>query len=291
MVKDPKPQFAHEFDGLKHMYGFDGYNFVSTDPDAPFGAAPKKGSSTGGLPMGNGAEARFTFHYFPPGYGAQVSSPKTSEMRPMFIDTKNRWGTGDTPTRHGPVPKNSNVPPTEMYSGMMECPCSDRYLKTFSVASSLQAGKCQDPKTKADTAMTTAKECFGAAVSLGMTPSKANKTVSDATKPPGCIASAVAGGYEISFNSAKSAVACGAATNTTHPRAVAQVVNNEIVSFDVDVDMEKDLVTITASGGANAWFAVGLGSQTMDGVCVAACPPKPVSGIQTETGIQRQKGN
>jgi hypothetical protein len=38
---------------------------------------------------------------------------------PLFIDTKNRWGTGEHPTRHGPVPKNSNVPPEEMYSGMI----------------------------------------------------------------------------------------------------------------------------------------------------------------------------
>eukprot|EP01051_Picozoa_sp_SAG22_P009427 SAG22_NODE_787_length_7239_cov_4.418487_6_plen_722_part_00 len=274
MIKDPTPSFAHEFDGIEHMYGFDGYKFVSTEEGAELNRPPPKGSSTGGLPMGNGAESRFTFHYFPPGYGAQVSSPKTSEMRPMFIDTKNRWGTGDTPTRHGPVPRNSNVPPEEMYSGMMECPCSDRYLKTFSVASSLQSGTCVDPKTKKSTVMAVEKECFDSAVSLGMTPAKKNQTVNMPNMPTGCYASAVAGGYEISFNSAQTKVQCGA-PNTTHPRAVAQIVNDEIVTFDVDVDMANDLVTITATGPSDAWFAVGLGSQTMDGVCVAACPPKP----------------
>ena len=35
--------------------GFQGYKFVSTEP-GKLGAKPKAGSSTGGLPMGNGAE-------------------------------------------------------------------------------------------------------------------------------------------------------------------------------------------------------------------------------------------
>jgi hypothetical protein len=253
------------------MMGFDGYKFV----DELTGRPPKKGSTTGGLPMGNGAESRFTFHMFPPGYGAQVTSPTTTEIRPMFIDTKNRWGSGDTPTRHGPVPKNSNIPPEEMYSGMMECPCSDRYLKVFSVASTLQTGVCVDAKTKKSTTMTEAATCFSGAVTLGMTPAKVNKTVNDPSKPAGCSAEAVTGGYEITFNSAPSKVQCGVKSNATHPRAVAQIENEEIVTFDVDVDAANDLVTITATSDANVWFGVGFGAQTMDGVCVGACPPKP----------------
>ena len=59
------------------------------------GRPPAGKSSTGGLPMGNGAESRFTYHYFPPGYGAQVSSPQTTEIRPMFIDITNRKEFGE----------------------------------------------------------------------------------------------------------------------------------------------------------------------------------------------------
>ena len=279
-IKDPVPKFAHELDPVEHMMGFTGYKFVSTDPDAELGAKPAQKTSSGGLPMGNGAEARFTYHFFPPGFGAQVASPQTTEIRPMFIDITNRPEFGEpldpsVPERHGPVPKNSNVPPSEMYSGMMECPCTDRYLKTFSTCATLQSGVCMDPRTKASTSMQTAQECFDGAASLGMTPAKANKTVTDTTLPPGCSATAVTGGYEISFNSAKSQVTCGAATNTTHPRAVAQVEDPDVIAFDVDVDMAKDNVTITATGPVGKWFGVGLGAQTMDGVCVAACPPKP----------------
>ena len=208
------------------------------------------------------------------GYGAQVISPQTTEIRPMFIDTKNRWGEGDTPTRHGPVPRNSNIPPEEMYSGMMECPCSDRYLKTFSTAATLQTGLCMDPKTKASTVMTDSAACFDGAVTLGMTPSTQNNTVSKMDKPAGCYAEAVVGGYEINYNSAKSKVPCGA-PNTTHPRAVSQITNDDVVSFHIDVDMANDNVTITAVASSTAWFGLGLGAQTMDGVCVGACPPKP----------------
>ena len=278
-VKDPVPKLPHEIDPVEHMMGFTGYKFVSTE-DGELGRPPAGKSSTGGLPMGNGAESRFTYHYFPPGYGAQVSSPQTTEIRPMFIDITNRKEFGEpldpnAPERHGPVPKNSNIPPEEMYSGMMECPCSDRYLKTISTCATLQAGVCVDPKTKKSTVMADAEGCFSGAVSLGMTPAKANKTVNDPTLPAGCTATAVAGGYEIKFNTAQSKTQCGAATNATHPRAVAQVEDAEVVDFDLDVDMANDNVTLTVTGPAGKWMGVGLGSQTMDGVCVAACPPKP----------------
>ena len=185
---------------------------------------------------------------------------------------------------------------------MMECPCTDRYLKVFSEASTLQTGHCQDAKTKADTTMQAPEKCFEGAVSLGMTPAKSNLTVNDMSKPKGCYATAVAGGYEIAFNSAASNVSCGA-KNGTHPRSVSQIVNDDVVNFETDVDMcagataappfvfclllcvsclnrrchrrANDLVTITATGPAAGWFAVGFGSQTMDGVCVGACPPTP----------------
>ena len=84
----------------------------------------------------------------------------------------------------------------------------------------------------------------------------------------GC--TAVAGGYEIKFNTAQSKTQCGAATNATHPRAVAQVEDAEVVDFDLDVDMANDNVTLTVTGPAGKWMGVGLGSQTLDGVCVAA---------------------
>ena len=48
-----------------------------------------------------------------------------------------------------------------------------------------------------------------------------------------------------------------------------------MVTFDADIDAARDLVTVTATASADAWFGVGFGSQTMDGVCVGACPPKP----------------
>ena len=316
MIKDPLPKQPFEIDPVEHMMGFSGYKFVSTE-EGELGRPPAGKASSGGLPMGNGAESRFTYHFFPPGYGAQVESPQTTEIRPMFIDITNRKEFGEpldsnAPERHGPVPKNSNVPPHEMYSGMvrtqplaplpvslvalarpatrclthrarhpvvlvaqMECPCTDRYLKTFSTCATQQTGVCMDPKTKASTVMKTSTDCFEGAVSLGMTPSKGNKTVNDPTMPPGCSATAVTGGYEISFNSATSKVTCGAPGNTTHPRAVAQVEDEQVIDFDVDVDMAKDNVTITATGPVGKWFGVGLGAQTMDGVCVGACPPKP----------------
>jgi hypothetical protein len=55
MIEDPVPKLPSEWDPVEHMMGFQGYKFVSTEP-GKLGAKPKAGSSTGGLPMGNGAE-------------------------------------------------------------------------------------------------------------------------------------------------------------------------------------------------------------------------------------------
>ena len=118
--------------------------------------------------------------------------------------------------------------------------CSDRYLKTFSTASTLQAGSCGKE------IFTDAKACYAGAASLGFSPSKSNNTVNDPTKPSGCAGTAVAGGFEIEFNSAATKVSCGTGNNATHPRAVGQVVDDAIVTFDTSVDLAKDLVTITA---------------------------------------------
>ena len=107
-----------------------GYKIVPSDPNADVGAAPPRWSNAG-LIMGNGAESRKTFHFLPPGYGAPVYSPYQAVLHPMLIDTTNRQPETDPDSdpghgRHGIVPKKSNVPPSAMYSGLMECPCTDK---------------------------------------------------------------------------------------------------------------------------------------------------------------------
>lgn len=105
---------ADEARGNHHMGKYPGYEFVQTGLDAELGERASAYSNQF-LPMGNGAESRRTFHYFPPGYGAQVYSPTEMTLMPMIIDQRNREGKIQDPSgRHGIVPKESNVGPEAM---------------------------------------------------------------------------------------------------------------------------------------------------------------------------------
>mmetsp|Transcript_61932 Transcript_61932/g.170520 ORF Transcript_61932/g.170520 Transcript_61932/m.170520 type:complete len:229 (-) Transcript_61932:1106-1792(-) len=77
---------------------------------------------------GNGGESRKSFHGYPNGYAQLISSPKEFHLEPMQIDTWNR----DNPSLEfvaGPEPAASQAPPGASYSGILECPCTDRISK------------------------------------------------------------------------------------------------------------------------------------------------------------------
>lgn len=106
------PSASEDYGG--HTGTLHGYTFVKTGLDADLGENAAKYSSQF-LPMGNGAESRKTFHFFPPGYGAQVYSPTEMTLQPMIIDQRNRKGKIQDPSgRHGIVPAESNVGPEAM---------------------------------------------------------------------------------------------------------------------------------------------------------------------------------
>merc|ERR550532_3535869 len=128
--------------------------------------------------MGNGAESRKTFHFIPPGYGMMVTSPNQWTMRAMVIDTMNRNGTAppnETPTQrrartsHGPMPYLANPSREEMYSGLHECPCTDRYPKVLTDVATQDSGHCKTP-------LKTPDDCFATAMQLGLQPVKHNLT-------------------------------------------------------------------------------------------------------------------
>jgi len=54
--------------------------------------------------------------------------PKEFHIQPMQIDTHNRDNNG-TKFVAGPEPKASCAPKGAVYSGVLECPCTDRITK------------------------------------------------------------------------------------------------------------------------------------------------------------------
>jgi len=97
---------------------------------------------------GNGGESRKSFHGYPDGYAQLVARPRNFSLIPMQIDTWNR----DTPVHDhdyiaGPLPRAAQSPPGSVYSGLLECPCTDRITKVNDSICSLEGGCWKWPST------------------------------------------------------------------------------------------------------------------------------------------------
>ena len=85
-----------------------------------------------------------------------IDSPTTFHIQPMQIDTKNRHYNGSD-FKPDLLPKSSAAPPNAPYSGLLECPCTDRIVKKVDVEYTTQSqGACA-------TTVGNATECFLAA--------------------------------------------------------------------------------------------------------------------------------
>merc|ERR1711970_1247527 len=104
---------------------------------------------------GNGGEFRKSYHGYPKGMAQFIESPTHFHIQPMQIDTKNRHYNG-TDFKADLLPKASVAPPNASYSGLLECPCTDRIIKDVEVTYATESsGLCK-------TNIGNASECFEA---------------------------------------------------------------------------------------------------------------------------------
>ena len=104
---------------------------------------------------GNGGEFRKSFHGYPQGMAQFIESPTEFHILPMQIDTKDRHYNG-TDFKPDLPPKASVAPPDAPYSGLLECPCTDRIVKKIEMTYATQSsGLCK-------TNVANASECFEA---------------------------------------------------------------------------------------------------------------------------------
>ena len=180
-------------------------------------------------------------------------------MTPMQIDTWNRNQSYGKPFVPGPESPYSQAPitgPDAHYSGHLECPCTDRIVKTIKHTYATQAtGACA-------TAVDAAKDCFTSAAAVGVPGNLvvANKTVSDPTLPSGCSVFSTGSNYTVTFNSATGGAACGA-TAAKGTRVSGSM--KSLTEFTVDLDSATSTATLTITGPSTVWFGVGLGAQVM----------------------------
>lgn len=209
---------------------------------------------------GNGGEMRKSFHGYPHGFAQLVDSPVSFSCQPMQIDTHNRDynGTGFVP---GPQPKASGAPPNAKYSGLLECPCTDRIVKDIQVNYQPQlVGTCKE-------AIFTEADCFiaGARMSVPGAVVK-NATVSDATLPgPGCSVVAVGPGqFAVQYNSLRTGVACGGGAAAKTAGTQLDPATNVTLSVALDASTPAGVATITITGPSTVWYGVGFNTINME---------------------------
>lgn len=247
---------------LTGIYEYDGIDWQTNGAHWERGASPPPGQV---LPVqqtfyiGNGGEYRKSYHGMPPGTAQVIASPSVFHIQPMQIDTKNRDGSMDRPEQGftpGPYPRAAVAPrtgPDATYSGLLECPCTDRITKKFDPTFATQhSGNCSVPAASAE-------ECFAAAASLGLI--GFNHSGASTALPTGCTAttSMSNGKTSVFFNTAAtSAVPCGGGKPVKMTGSASSM-----IQVSLDLDAATSTATIHLTGPAAVWFGVGFDATKM----------------------------
>jgi hypothetical protein len=125
------------------------------------------------LADGNGGEYRKSYHGFASPVAYVLDSPQSVHCNPMFIDTWHRDKmniSGGSKFVAGPLPKHSLSPPGAPYSGLLECPLTDKIEKVlpggysgYNSTYPRQLFQCQSEARSCTHAIGSAKQCFSAA--------------------------------------------------------------------------------------------------------------------------------
>jgi len=202
---------------------------------------------------GNGGEFRMSYHGYPRGMAQLIDSPTTFHIQPMQIDTKNRHYNGSD-FKPDLLPKASAAPQNAPYSGLLECPCTDRIVKKVDVEYATQSqGSCA-------ATVGNATECFVAASKVENGKVDANSTVTSPSLPSDCSLVKYENGTAIAFfNEAASEAACGGGEMFTGSYEATPALTKTLVRLNAKVVGGE--ASITISGPSNAWFAVAFGSN------------------------------
>lgn len=201
---------------------------------------------------GNGGEFRLSYHGYPKGYAQLVESPDTFNMNPMQIDTWNRKHS--TSEFHpGPLPKSSRIPASAGYSGLIECPCTDRLEIEWNMTFALKGAS-----TPCTGEIQNATECFLAAKKVVQAVKHVSRTVSHKSRPHGCSVKQFSDGtVEAIWNTASDA------SPITSADEHAPLIAFSHAQVNVTVKLDGEQATITIVGPSDRWFGIALGSSTM----------------------------
>ncbi len=187
--------------------------WVAFDTQSPDQMREGAGPAATTLHEGNGGEYRQSYHGYPKGYAQLVESPVSFNLQPMQIDTWNcdNFLTSPDPSKlpynmstypkeefvPGPQPANTVAPrsgnPDAIYSGLLECPCTDRITKILDVAPTTKVAISSKSECTKDTTIADAETCANSAkialsqlTAVGVVVSGPISVVSSGMLPAGC---------------------------------------------------------------------------------------------------------
>lgn len=217
---------------------------------------------------GNGGEFRLSYHGYPKGYAQLIYAPDYFRIAPMQIDTWNREEPGPK-FKPGPLPRSSQIPETAGFSGLLECPCSDRIEKVWNMTYSLQQQQqhCKTP-------VQTEEECWVSAELVTQSSVFRHHPVEGGVsdKPLGCsLVQHGDGTTDVYWNPPHPSMPT---TTMTRERVLDANVKKDKIAFssgqvNITVAIQnkakdaKDAVAITIVGPPDRWFGVGFGTGTM----------------------------
>lgn len=190
-------------------------------------------------------------------------------MNPMQIDTWNRDNKNFDGFWPGPQPKNSEQPEGAPYSGLLECPCTDRIVKKVDGGVSAKlSGACASPITDAKSCAAAAQE-IGAASIFKITAGAGR----NASLPAGCSltvhsspapqvngapqAEVVAFWNELN----RSVVSCGQGAKKLFGSLSKG--QSGLPNLGVWVETNTSHLRVVITGPSDVWFGVGLNASTM----------------------------
>eukprot|EP00980_Cylindrotheca_fusiformis_P031435 scaffold26366_cov117-Cylindrotheca_fusiformis.AAC.6 len=202
---------------------------------------------------GNGGEMRMSYHGYPKGYAQIIESPDQFDISPMQIDTWNRNMKNHT-YLPGPLPSSSRIPPEAGYSGLIECPCSDRIPIEWGMTYGFgESDDCTAP-------VSNATECFSAVQQVIKSERYENKAISDESLPSGCSGTLQDdGSVEAVWNTA--AAESEDEIDDTDADLIGVALG--VVNLTITIDQDNSNVELKLAGPTDRWFGVGFGSSSM----------------------------
>jgi len=202
-----------------------------------------------------GAEMRGTFFYSPEGYDMRIDHPRDITIEGMFINTGKPGGGRCTfPSDECPEPVNSAAPAGANWSGLLECPCTDRIERTVFGYVPAFSDTCEIP-------VESAADCWDGAEEMGYTGT--TWLLDDESYPSGCFVLADRENVQIGYNKAQSGASCNQVPEEQLFVGSAKLLDES--SFYTEVNFMTGQVTTTITGPADKWFGFGVGTDKMNG--------------------------